>query len=1710
MKARTGVWYGVASMAILCLEVLVTLYGQCSAVIGTNIDPVEGCEVLTVQFYDYSTGGSDRTWDFGDGSEPSNAQNPTHSFIAGSGDTTYTVRLTIDCTSGGTQSATKEVRVFAKPVIDFDQDKYSVCAITDSVCFTNRVPFDPGNTYLWNYGDGTLSNEYEACKSYSTPGIYDLELTATNSKGCVNSVVEEDYIEVIRVPNTAFTVSTYMGCSPVNLFFKNTTDTADAEYSNWLWNYGDGSPIYHGFSSGPHLYLDPGVYQIRLGATNALGCYNFSTQAVTIEAAPETSFSAESPICLNSHAQIQYEGAEYEDDLFEWDFDGPESVSSPDSGKYSVSWSTAGIKNISLTATEGDCTASDSLEVVVNPLARVYLHLSIDQDTICQGQEVTISASPKNFPRYSFFINEAEIQRSGSHEFRYSHFDDGDQVYVKVVDNNGCSELVSDTLSLVVLPTPSLTLSSSAAGDTVCSGDPVTFTASPAGFDTYTFFWGNQEIQSSPSASCVIPGYDKKEPVYAKALHQGCSGKMSNLIDLTVNEPLPAPQVNCGQTENTEIEFVWEEVTDAASYEIRIDGGAWETASSGSTGLSHQISGLTESDSATLEVRALDGSACGFGWVSDPKTCIAQNCNSITFDAGPDLKVCEGDEAYLEIHHISPSNFSISWNGGAPVKDSGYSLLPAGSTVVPVSLIDSTQLHCSPVTKKIAVEVIETPEVSLQSSVAGEICQETAIELTVQPSSYDRYFFFDNSQIVQDSSWHAAVIEHPQQGHHYFAIASKEGCTEATDTLQANVQNPLDQPVVNAVSSDEQSVTFEWDPVPGATGYRVSIDGGAFIHPSSGPEGRTHIQTGLAPGASVTANVMATGEAPCGNSDLSLPAVGFATTCTPIVCQVENQHRVCKGDSVTIRIDDLSIDRYTISWNGGEPGTGHYRTFFPDSDTLIQITIRNSDQPSCPPRREQVEVEVIPVPGALSLALTDGSDTLCEGERIEFTALPVGYGSYAFYDGYSLLQEGFSNLYSTRDDLHDGSTVRALARNGVCAGPPSDSIRVHMANRLKVPQVNCYASTDTSITIHWDQVPDAEAYQVRIDGGSFLTPSSGETGLFHQLDGLSGGESRTFEVMAAGSGPCGNSAVSEPAVCTAVPCDTLTFMHTPYDTLCSGDSLQLTVSNISTGNYSLSWNGGPGVTDTSMMFRGRSDSLISVELSDLSQPACPSVKKLFDIDVITLPQVNLFAANDTICEGEPAEFLAYPTSLEQYRFFNSSSQLLQESPRPFMAYDTATADQEVYVEVSSQGCTAASSPVRIAVGAMPELRLQTTAPDTICEGELVGFEATPGYDQYLFKNEIRTVATTDSNSASLEVTGDYITVEAASRIGCRTASKDTVYFNLRPLPEATLICPTDTVCPGEPVNLLVSPGTYQQYDFFMNEDLLASSDNHRVTTRFFHSTDTLRAVVTDQHGCTSLAQNGISPYVYPFPENRINSSAEGLCLNDSAQLTAEFDAAIPAGHFYWSTGQTDTSIIVRPSVNTTYYLFSEFGHCVLATDTVVMEVDAETPPEAFAGEDDTICLSESYQLQATGGLFYYWSPDTLFTDPTAADPMVTLDTTTSLVVRVTNDYCSDTDTVQIYIDKCLEDLTEPVPQIITPNGDEFNEYWILPDIWYFQQNRVEIYNRWGTQVYSSSPYNNQWNGCTNRGEPLPDGVYYYVIDLGNGSKARSGYVIIHR
>ncbi len=96
-----------------------------------------------------------------------------------------------------------------------------------------------------------------------------------------------------------------------------------------------------------------------------------------------------------------------------------------------------------------------------------------------------------------------------------------------------------------------------------------------------------------------------------------------------------------------------------------------------------------------------------------------------------------------------------------------------------------------------------------------------------------------------------------------------------------------------------------------------------------------------------------------------------------------------------------------------------------------------------------------------------------------------------------------------------------------------------------------------------------------------------------------------------------------------------------------------------------------------------------------------------------------------------------------------------------------------------------------------------------------------------------------------------------------------------------------------------------------------------------------------------------------------------------------------------------------------------------------------------------------------------------------------------------------------------------ISEAFSPNDDAKNEVFYIEGLENFPNTKVWIYNRWGNLVFHSENYQNDWNGISQSGlniggSQLPEGTYYYVVELGGDlilekdNSVKTGFVVLRR
>jgi gliding motility-associated-like protein len=194
----------------------------------------------------------------------------------------------------------------------------------------------------------------------------------------------------------------------------------------------------------------------------------------------------------------------------------------------------------------------------------------------------------------------------------------------------------------------------------------------------------------------------------------------------------------------------------------------------------------------------------------------------------------------------------------------------------------------------------------------------------------------------------------------------------------------------------------------------------------------------------------------------------------------------------------------------------------------------------------------------------------------------------------------------------------------------------------------------------------------------------------------------------------------------------------------------------------------------------------------------------------------------------------------------------------------------------------------------------------------------------------------------------------------------------------------------------------------------------------------------------------------------------------------------------------------KDGTHTIRYTFRATNGCI---DTAEEKIVVLPTPAVNAGADRYLLEGESITIdaKAEAGNTYLWLPEVAIRDNDILNPLVSPVDDIVYRLQVTSpDGCVGSDEVKVVVLKKIK-----VPNIFSPNGDGINDTWTIEHLEAYPGATLEIFNRYGQQVYFSNGYSRKWDGNYN-GKPLPTGTYYYVIDPKNGRSQMKGAITIIR
>lgn len=360
-------------------------------------------------------------------------------------------------------------------------------------------------------------------------------------------------------------------------------------------------------------------------------------------------------------------------------------------------------------------------------------------------------------------------------------------------------------------------------------------------------------------------------------------------------------------------------------------------------------------------------------------------------------------------------------------------------------------------------------------------------------------------------------------------------------------------------------------------------------------------------------------------------------------------------------------------------------------------------------------------------------------------------------------------------------------------------------------------------------------------------------------------------------------------------------------------------------------------------------------------------------------------------------------------------------------------------------------------------------------------------------------ATTPYATVTVDAYGTYEFTWTEFNGICSNDSTITVNFYEPPVADAGQDI---SLCSGEESELNASEGVTYSWspETGLSNSNIADPIVNPTTTTLYTLT------ITDINGCSD--QNTVKVTVNPLPDIEVGED-KNICVGETVLLQAYGEGTFNWNHPDMLSNSNIPNPVASPNVTTTFeVILTDQNNCENFESIIVFVFKQ---PAANAGPDQELdyvfetmmeaelTSSESGEWSVISGAGNFGNKNSHVSVVTGLSPGDNI-----FIWKVTNGVCPETtDEVKITVNDLF------VPSVITPNGDNKNDYFVIRGIGNFNSSELIVFNRWGAEVYKNENYKNDWNGRDHNGNELPDDTYFFILNIKN-VRIIKGYVVIRR
>jgi gliding motility-associated-like protein len=384
------------------------------------------------------------------------------------------------------------------------------------------------------------------------------------------------------------------------------------------------------------------------------------------------------------------------------------------------------------------------------------------------------------------------------------------------------------------------------------------------------------------------------------------------------------------------------------------------------------------------------------------------------------------------------------------------------------------------------------------------------------------------------------------------------------------------------------------------------------------------------------------------------------------------------------------------------------------------------------------------------------------------------------------------------------------------------------------------------------------------------------------------------------------------------------------------------------------------------------------------------------VTVLPRPTVVAVPSDTSICLGDTTGLMTVGAS--SYSWTPPAGLSNPSIPNPLAT--PATSMSYIVTGTGSNGCTASDT---VVIQVLP-LPTANAGPDvSICNGDTAQLNGLGGI-AFQWSPATTLSDSTISNPTSSPASSTTYTLAVIDANGCADTDEVLVTVNSPPTASAGSDI---SLCPGDSTLLSGSGGV----SYVWSPAAGLSDPNVASPTASPVSSTQYVLTATDINGCRDTDTMTIT--INPFAS--VNAGADvQICPGTSTQLLGSGGV-----NYAWSpaAGLSDPNIAsptASPVSSTQYVLTATDSNGCQGTDTMTVTINAL--PAVSAGADVQICAGASTQLSATGGVSYLWVPPIGLSDPSIANPIASVVTTTVYTVTATDgNGCENSDSIIVSV-----------------------------------------------------------------------------------------------